>query len=166
VAAVVAEHSPLLLDSELVDMIGSGEPLLQQAIARRPYVSRAVSAAIAEVGTAEACHALLANDGARVPRFSLDRVIERHANCPDLRLALLKRDDLPLDVRHVLLAGLTASLRDLIVSHDWMTTERADAVTRDARECATISAAFEAQADDMPVLVRQLMNAGELTPAF
>ncbi len=110
--------------------------------------------------------ALLTNGGARVPRFSLDRIIERHGDCPDLRLTLLEREDLPLDVRQVLLARLATALRQLIVSRDWMPPERADTVTRDARERATIAAAFEAPADSMPALVEQLIAAGELTPAF
>lgn len=166
VAALVAEHSPLILDSELIDMVGSCEAVLQLAIARRPFVSRAVSAAIAEVACENACIALLENGGARMPRFSLDRVIERHGDCPELRLILLQREDLPLDVRQVLLARLTASLRNLVVDHAWLSPEKAELVTRDARERATIAAAFEAPADSMPSLVERLLQAGELTPAF
>ena len=166
IAAVVAEHSPLILDTELVDMIATGEEAIQLAIARRPFVSRAVAAALSEVGSCEACMALLTNGGARVPRFSLDRIIERYGDCPDLRLTLLEREDLPLDLRQVLLARLATALRQLIVSRDWMAAERADTVTRDARERATIAAAFEAPADSMPALVDQLIAAGELNPAF
>jgi uncharacterized protein (DUF2336 family) len=47
-----------------------------------------------------------------------------------------------------------------------MPPERADIATRDARERATIAAAFEAPADSMPALVDRLVAAGELTPAF
>jgi uncharacterized protein (DUF2336 family) len=166
IAALVAEHSPLILDSELVDMIGAGEEAVQVAIARRPFLSRAVSAALAEVGSAAACTALASNTGARTPRFSLDRIVERHGDDPELRLALLDRDDLPADVRQTLLARLTRSLRDLLVDREWLPAERADTVTREARERATISAAFEAPAEHMPALVARLMRAGELTPAF
>lgn len=166
IAAVVAERSPLILDSELVDMVGTRDPVIQCAVARRRFVSRAVSAALAEVGCAEACLALLSNAGARVPRFSLDRAIDRHGENAELRIALLEREDLPLDVRQALLARLASSLHDLIVSHGWMSPQRAETVTRDARECATIAAAFEAPADHMPALVARLTEAGELTPAF
>ena len=166
IAAVVAEKSPLILDSELVDLVATRDEIVQVAIARRPFLSRAVSAAIAEVGSGEACLALISNGGARVPRFSLDRLIERHGDYPELRLTLLERDDLPLDVRQVLLARLTASLRDLIVEREWIAPERADIITRDARERAVIAAAFEAPADSMPELVQQMIRAGELTPAF
>jgi uncharacterized protein (DUF2336 family) len=166
IAGIVAERSPLILDSELVDMIGAGEESVQIAIARRPFLSRAVSAALAEVGTATACAALVANPGARVPRFSLDRVVERYGDEPALRLTLLDRDDLPADVRQNLVARLAGSLRDLIVQRDWLPPDRAETVTREARDRATIASAFEAPTDHMPALVARLLGAGELTPSF
>jgi uncharacterized protein (DUF2336 family) len=139
---------------------------MQIAIAGRPFLSRAVSAAIGEVGTAEACRTLVSNRGARVPRFTLDRIVLRHGELPELRLALLERNDLPLDVRQVLLGKLAEALRELIVEHGWTTPERATIVTQDAHECATIAASFEAPADNMPALVAQLMEGQALTPAF
>jgi uncharacterized protein (DUF2336 family) len=166
IAALVARHSPIILDCELVDILATREESIQVAIASRPFVSRAVSAALAEVGSAAACEALVMNSGARVLRFSLDRIVERHGRCPELRLALLERPDLPIDVRQTLLVKLTDSLRELIVENDWLVPERANSVIRDAREWATIAAAFEAPADSMPALVRELMAADALTPAF
>jgi uncharacterized protein (DUF2336 family) len=166
VAALVAEHSPLILDTELVDMVASGEELVQIAIAQRFFVSRAVAAAIAEVGSAAACMALIGNRGARLLRFSLDRMVERHGECPELRLALLERDELPIDVRQVLIMKLAAGMRELVVSRNWIEAGRAEATIRDAREIATIAAAFEAPADHLPALIAQLMKDGELTPAF
>ena len=162
----MAERSPLILDSELVDMLATREETVQIAIARRPFVSRAVSAALSEVGSADACMALSTNRGARVPRFSLDRVIERHGGCAELRCMLLERDDLPLEARQVLLSRLTASLRNLVVEREWLTAGRAEIVTRDACERATIAAAFEAPAAEIPALVERLIAAKEMTPAF
>jgi uncharacterized protein (DUF2336 family) len=166
VAAIVAERSPLILDTELVDMVAMCDEVVQIAIARRPFLSRAVSAAICEVGTADACLALVSNGGARVPRFSLDRIIERHGDVPELRVTLLERDDLPIDVRQVLVSRLAASLRELLIEHEWTTPERAEAATREARDRAMIAAAFEAPADDVPLLVERLIGAGELTPSM
>jgi uncharacterized protein (DUF2336 family) len=147
-------------------MLATRDEAIQVAIARRLFVSRAVAAALAEVASAPACMELLANAGARLPRFSLDRIVERHGDDPEVRLMLLERQDLPLDLRHALLARLTASLRELVVTHDWLTPERAEKVMREARQRATIARAFEAPAESMPVLVEQLMVSGELTPAF
>jgi uncharacterized protein (DUF2336 family) len=166
VAIVVASRSPAILDSELVDMAATRGETMQIAIASRPFLSRAVSAALGEVGTVEACRALVSNPGARIPRFSLDRIVARHGESPELRMALLDRNDLPLEVREALLGKLAEALRELIVAHGWTTPERAAAVTRDARECATIAASFEAPAENMPALVAQLIEADALTPAF
>jgi uncharacterized protein (DUF2336 family) len=166
IAVKVAEHSPLILDSELVDMAATRSVAVQVAIAKRPFVSRAVSAALGEVGCVEACRALIDNNGARIPRFSLDRIVTRHGGSPELRLALLERKDLPLEVRETLLGKLADSLRELIVSHEWLAPARADTIIRDARECATIAASFEAPADNIPALVRQLIEGGALTPTF
>src|ERR1043165_8339671 len=55
IAQIVLERSPLLLDSDLVDSIAVGGAETQARIARRRALPRSVSAALAEVGTAEAC---------------------------------------------------------------------------------------------------------------
>src|ERR1700712_580601 len=52
VALPVLEHSPLLIDADLVDLIATGDGETQCAIARRVNLPPSVSAAIAEVGTA------------------------------------------------------------------------------------------------------------------
>src|SRR3954454_7819165 len=51
VALPVLEHSPLLIDADLVDIVATGNGDMQCAIARRNNLPSSVSAAIAEVGT-------------------------------------------------------------------------------------------------------------------
>src|SRR5437868_3334046 len=77
IAAIVLERSPLLLESDLVDSVAVGSTTIQAAIARRATLPRSVSAAIAEVGCAEACLTLIENAGADLAAFSLDRIVER-----------------------------------------------------------------------------------------
>ncbi|MGQ7794658.1 DUF2336 domain-containing protein [Faunimonas sp. B44] len=166
VAALVAERSPLLLDAELVDLVGTREPAVQIAVARRPVVSRAVAAALSEVAEPEACVELLCNPGARIARFSLDRIVERHGGHPELRDLLLSRADLPVEIRQALVSRLAFALRDWAVDGLWLAPERAEAVTRDACERMTIAMSFEAPADEIPALVERLIAADELTPAL
>src|SRR5262249_21177955 len=59
VAGWVLEHSPLLVDADLVDAVATREPQVQAAIASRANLPPAVAAAIAEVGAAEACLVLV-----------------------------------------------------------------------------------------------------------
>src|SRR5438105_6497726 len=77
IAVIVLERSPLLLDSDLVDSVAVGGSEIQTAIARRESLPRSVSAAVAEVGSAEACLTLIENAGAEIAAFSLDRIVAR-----------------------------------------------------------------------------------------
>src|SRR5277367_3046258 len=61
IAALVLARSPLLIDAELVDLVATSDGDLQAAIAARVPLQCAVAAAIAEVGSAEACLAAVEN---------------------------------------------------------------------------------------------------------
>ena len=61
VALPVLEHSPLLIDADLVDIVATGNGDMQCAIARRMVVPASVCAAIAEVGSAAAALELIEN---------------------------------------------------------------------------------------------------------
>src|SRR5205807_2620519 len=77
IAAIVLERSPLLIDADLVDRVGGSEAWAQAPIARRRSLPRPVAAALAEVGSAEACLILIESADADIPAFSLERLIER-----------------------------------------------------------------------------------------
>ncbi|HMB48631.1 MAG TPA: DUF2336 domain-containing protein [Afifellaceae bacterium] len=166
VASIVAERSPVLLDSELVDMIATREEAIQRAIARRPVVTRAVSAALSEVATSTACVELLCNPGARLARFSLDRIISRHSDDANLRDTLLARQDLPADIRQILVNRFACNLKDLIVERNWLTNDRADHVTNDARQRALISIADGSPETDLASLVKALSESEELNASL
>src|SRR5579859_7900213 len=61
IAAPVYALSPLLVDADLVDAVATGSPVIHAAIASRAALPCSVAAAIAEVGTAEACLLLIEN---------------------------------------------------------------------------------------------------------
>ena len=61
VALPVLEHSPLLIDADLVDIVATGNSELQCAVARRITLPASVCAAIAEVGSAAAALELIEN---------------------------------------------------------------------------------------------------------
>ncbi|MGH6790954.1 MAG: DUF2336 domain-containing protein, partial [Pseudolabrys sp.] len=72
IALPVLSRSPLLHDADLVDLVATGHPESQCAIATRAMLQRPVAAAIAEVGSAQACLALIENSDADVTDASLD----------------------------------------------------------------------------------------------
>jgi uncharacterized protein (DUF2336 family) len=166
VAEVVIGRSPLFVDAELVDMVAGMPAPLQVAIARRPALSNAVAAAIAEVGDQAACAALLANDGAAIARVSLRRIAERFGHDGDMRGALLARPNLAPEVHQLLVHMVTEALGQLALVKAWMPEDSVKAVTRDACDRATIAIAAETETRDLAALVEHLRVTGQLTTAL
>ena len=92
----------------------TGEPERQIAIATRANLPCSVSAAIAEVGCAEACLVLLENEDAETVPFSLDRIVQRFGHLAAIRDVLLARDDLPAATRQALVVKLSETLADFV----------------------------------------------------
>src|SRR5215467_6208425 len=110
VAIPILEQSQVLLEEDLVDLIATGIADVQIAIAGRASLPRTIAAAIAEVGAAESCLALLENTEADIAQLSIDRIIERFGHLAPIRENLLARDDLPMTMRQALLSKLSDTL--------------------------------------------------------
>jgi uncharacterized protein (DUF2336 family) len=163
IAALVIERSPLFIDADLVDLAATGTPDVQAAIARRTPMPRAVAAALAEVGSAEACLVLLDHPAAEIAAFSIDRIVARFGHIAAVRDALFARDDLPSATRHALVAKLSATLVDFVVARDWLGAERARRAAAEAFEKATVTIAAESPAVEVRPLVSHLRASGQLT---
>jgi uncharacterized protein (DUF2336 family) len=163
IATIVLERTPLLLDTDLVDCVAVGNTQTQSAIARRRPLPRAVGAAIAEVGSAEACLTLIENSGANVAEFSLNRIIERFGHLAAIRESLLKGWDLPAATRHLLVTKLSETLTGFVVARRWLTKQRAQNVAREACEKATVILAAESQTEEASPLISHLCETGQLT---
>lgn len=162
VAAPILQRSPLLLDADLVEAIASGEPERQIAIATRAKLPCSVSAAIAEVGCAEACLLLLENEDAETVAFSLDRIVQRFGHLAAIRDAILSRDDLPAPTRQALVFKLSETLADFVTARGWLGEDRACRITREACEKATIALAAESHEGEVRPLIRHLRESGQL----
>jgi len=162
VAVQVLKHSPLFIDADLVDMVATGEPAVQATIASRRHLPRAVSAAVAEVGSAESCLVLIENQYADIAPFSLDRIVERFGHLAAVREALFDRDDLSTASRHVLVSKLSETLADFVSARQWLDPERAQRVAKDACERAVVVLAATTGGDDLGALVRHLRETAQL----
>lgn len=162
IASIVLARSPLLLDTELVDAVAAGCDRVQRAVAERRPLEAGIAAAIAEVGSALACAALLGNDRADIAVFSLARMVERHGEDAAVREALLARDDLPIALRQRLLADLSNVLGAFVADRGWLRPERARDVTRDALDRATLTLADTHDARDIADLVAALAASRQL----
>src|SRR6202161_1126785 len=163
VALPVLEHSPLLVDADLVDIIATGNCETQCAIARRLNLPPSVCAAIAEVGTPAAALELIENAYAELAPFSWDRIVERHGHLAAIRESMLVLEDLPAATRVALVAKLSDTLAQFVVARNWLSADRAERVKIEARDRSTINIAAISRGDDMSGLVRHLRATGQLT---
>jgi uncharacterized protein (DUF2336 family) len=162
VASWVLEHSPLLLDADLVDAVATGQRQTQAAIANRGDLPSSVSAAIAEVGSAEACLILIENPGASIAPFSLDRIVERFGHLAAIREAMLIRDDVPAPTRQALVAKLSQTLAGFVAAREWLEEDRALRVAKEACEKATVTLAAVSPDGEIRPLIRHLRESGQL----
>ncbi len=163
VALPVLEHSPLLIDADLVDLIAIGNSEVQCAIARRVNLPPSVCAAIAEVGTAAAALELIENAYAELAPFSWDRIVERHGHLGAIRESMLVLEDLPAATRVALVAKLSDTLAQFVAARNWLSADRAGRIANEARERSTINIAAHSLGDDMHELVLHLRATGQLT---
>ncbi len=163
ISALVLQRSPLLLDTDLVDYVATGGPAAQAAIAARSDLPASVSAAIAEVGSAEACLILIENDLADIAEFSLGRIVERFGHLAAIREAMLEFDDLPAPMRQALVIKLSETLAGFVVAREWLAEDRARRVTKEACEKATVTLASETPEEEVRPLIRHLRETGQLT---
>jgi uncharacterized protein (DUF2336 family) len=163
VALPVLEHSPLLIDADLVDIIATGNCDMQCAVARRVNLPASVCAAIAEVGSASAALELIENAYAELAPFSWDRIVERHGHLAAIRESMVVLEDLPSATRAALVAKLSDTLTQFVVARNWLSADRAVRVAGEARDRSTVNIAARSRGDDMRGLVRHLRATGQLT---
>ena len=163
VALPILEHSPLLIDADLVDIVATGNSETQCAIARRINLPASVCAAIAEVGTAEAALELIENAFAELAPFSWDRIVERHGHLAAIRESMLVLEDLPGATRLALVAKLSETLAQFVVARNWLSADRAERVASEALDRSTVNIAAASRGDDMQGLVRHLRVTNQLT---
>ncbi|HEY2135305.1 MAG TPA: DUF2336 domain-containing protein [Xanthobacteraceae bacterium] len=163
IAVIVLERSPLFIDADLVDVVATGTPAVQTAVARRAPLQCAVAAAIAEVGSPESCLVMIENPDADIAQFSIDRIVERFGHVAAIREALFCRDDLPASTRQALVSKLSATLADFVAGRAWLETDRARRVAQEACEKATVALAAQSPAAEGGALIRHLCASGQLT---
>jgi uncharacterized protein (DUF2336 family) len=163
VALPVLEHSPLLIDADLVDIVATGDCETQCAIARRVYLPASVCAAIAEVGSPAAALELIENPHAELAPFSWDRIVERHGHLAAIRESMLVLEDLPAATRLALIAKLSDTLAQFVVGRGWLGADRAARAVGEAMDRSTVNIAARSRGDDMRDLMRHLRATEQLT---
>lgn len=162
IGEVVAALSPLLIDSELVDIIAIRDEAFQLAVATRIPLCATVSAAIVEVTPYKVCCHLIENPEASILPSTLFRLAERFGKDPHMQQLLLAHESLPIAARQLIVANLSDVLCEQAVNQSRMDAEQAKDVAREARDRATL-ALVRQDARELPALITHLRDTSQLT---
>lgn len=163
IASPVLALSPLFVDADLVDAVATGTAAVQAAVASRCGLPRSVAGAIAEVGTEDACLALVENATAEIAPLSIDRIVARFGHVAVMREALLAREDIAPSTRLALVAKVSEMLVGFVAKRRWLDAERAQRIAREACEKATVTVAAETPDSQISQLIHHLRASGQLT---
>lgn len=106
IAAVVLRHSPVVREGELLIALAGGDEEQQCAVAGRSDLNSRVIEQICATASNAACQVLVANHEVDIPVESLLRLGTRFGDDLDLMHGLLRRPNLPLAARHMVLTNL------------------------------------------------------------
>jgi uncharacterized protein (DUF2336 family) len=166
VALPVLQHSAVLTDDDLVEIIRLGQPGKQVAIAGRKTVTAAVADALVEADNPLALGRLVGNEGAELREATLRKVMERHGTDTRVQEPLMARQALPAAILERLVGLASESLHEFLVKrHDLAPAAASDLVLR-IRERATAGVLSGSPAEEAERLARQLYEAGRLTPSL
>ncbi len=177
VSVPVLEYSPLLSDSDLLEIISTARAQSAlAAVARRRGVSERVSEVIVASLDVEAVSALLANPNASIREKTLERIIDHAEAIADWQSPLVKRSDLSLRALRRIAGFVGAALlRELMersgldeetVLHlkrcmrDRLDHDEEEAETKEDKARATVRAAQERGALDEHY-VEEAVEAGQ-----
>jgi uncharacterized protein (DUF2336 family) len=166
VSCAVLARSPILTDADLVDCVAIGDVRAQIAVARRPRLSVAVAAALAEIGEREAAIALAGNLEAAVSPAILSRIFERFGEDACIREALVMRPALPPTLRCELVDAAARALSAFVAEREWLGADRAGRIAREAAEQGVVTVASSSKDDEIQQLVRHFRQQGSLTIAL
>ncbi len=166
VALPMLEHSAVLTEHDLVEIVRAAGSAKQTAVAGRATVPAAVADALIDSRNPAAVVRLVANDGAALSEQALQTVLDRYGKEEAVKERMTHRATLPLTVAERLVAMVSEKLRDYLVAHHELSPSVAADPLMESREPATVSLLPEgASGEGVEALAKQMMTHGRLSPS-
>lgn len=167
VAMPILEFSKALSEEDLVDIIEVCKPTRHVAVARRENVSATVSEAIVEKGNEDAVVALVSNRTAEIGEKTFDKVIDKFGDSERVQEPMVMREKLPITIAERLVATVSDSLKQYLVSHHDLSPEVASDLLLESRERAVVRLLQDDEdGPDVIELVEQMDVNGRLTASI
>jgi uncharacterized protein (DUF2336 family) len=167
VALPVLSVSEVLTTDDLVQIVQSqGSPQRLDAIAGRPHVDTAVSAAIVDIGSENVVAKLLANPGADFAEPTLHKVVDKFGDNENIQAPLVHRNALPVTVAERLVTHVAEHLRAHLLANHPISADLALDLVLQSRERVTVGLAMGVSEASLAALVSQLKNNNRLTASL
>lgn len=166
VAAPMLAASPVLEESDLLEIVRAKGQGHLRAVSVRGDVPEAVSDVIVQRGDDETLNVLVANEGAQLSRTASEAVIDRAQANPALHEAVVNRAALPADLLNEMYFVVEARLRDQILERNsLMDPAKLDAALNAGRDrVAQADGALPDDYDKALALINELNATRGLTP--
>ena len=116
IARPILEHSDLLKDQKLIEIIRIRTDEHRLSIAIRESVSEDVSDALVEYGSQDVVEALLKNPDANISKWAMEYLVAESRRVDRFQEPLISRDDLPSELAYRMYWWVSAALRKRILS--------------------------------------------------
>lgn len=163
VARPLLEHSPVLSDPDLIDIVRTSTMQHALAIAGRGTVSEELSSELAATGDSAVAARLVGNAGAAISRQTLESLIADHGGNESVRHGLVQRPDLPFELVEKLVGAVGKGLVDELVADEHVDPARARQLLEAVRFQSTVGlVARTHRAPRSLASLRERFAAGEL----
>lgn len=167
VALPILELSEVLTDEDLIEIVRTGSPQKQVAIACRPQVSARLAGALIDTENEEAVARMVANPGAALDDTLLERTVAEYGHSEIVCSSLAQRPELPAAISERLMGAVTEQLMTHLVEQKQLPTHVVKSLLHGARDRATISMFREGVPDDeLQAHIARMDTDGRLTTSL
>ncbi len=166
VARPVLQHSSILSDEDLVEIVKSKPQDHLMAVSKRQNIAEVVSAALVEKGEDPVVASLLENETAKINRVTFETITERAKTSELLQAPLVKRKTVPLDLLHEMYSVVEQQLRQHVMARfdSVSEAELADALKKSRSRINVAYGGQPADLDDAKAWLRQVTDSKRLNP--
>ncbi len=163
---------PFLAESPAVDRLRAlavlkvGDKARQLVLAARADLSDDAISFIADQCDSEVCVVLLDNDKIEINVKNYRRLYVRFRDVPEVTEQLLKRDDLPLEVRILQAKKASSNVQRLMAERGWIPANDAEEIIVDAEETTLLRILAGAKETEIDGLIPFLAGKSLLTPSI
>ena len=166
VALPILEHSTVLTDADLIEIVQKGETAKQKIVAGRRGISESVSEALVTTGGETVVATLMGNVTAKISEKSLSKAVDRFASSDIVKEKMIRRTTLPPTVTERLITMVADNMRDYLVSHHQVSPEVAADIVLQSRERTIVGMTGKSNTEELEKMIVQMHENKRLTPSL